>query len=235
MADTGVNGTAVLMKIGTKLLAGQMSTSFDESVSIIATTNKLSANRAATSIGDEYSAKFSIECMENPDDAVNATYAEVRTTFLAREAVAFTFGGLEAGDAYITGYLIIESLSKAAPKSDKVTYTISAVVTGYPITGVVGATSTAAEFLLFAAKTVEQSADIVTGAGTIAVHVKAGIPVTALVAFFELSPGAIARVGTTVQVSGITANNYTSPVVFVVTAQDGVTTKAWTVTVTADL
>ena len=137
MADTGINGTSVLMKIGTKLLAGQMSTSFDEAFSTIETTNKLSANRAKTYIGDEYSAKFSIECMVNPNDATNATYEEVRLSALAREAVAFTFGGIETGDSYISGYLIIDSLSKSAPKSDKVSFTISAVITGYPTTGTV--------------------------------------------------------------------------------------------------
>ena len=137
MAATGVNGTSVLMKIGAKLLAGQMSTSFDEAMSTIETTNKLSANRAKTYIGDEYSAKFSIECMVNPDDVTNATYDEVRNTALAREAVQFTFGGVQPGDKYITGNLIIDSISYAAPKSDKVSFTISAVVTGYPTPGTV--------------------------------------------------------------------------------------------------
>lgn len=55
--------------------------------------------------------------------------------------------------------------------------------------------------------------------------------VSALVANFKLVPGATVKVGTTVQQSGITANNFTQPVVYTVVAQDGVTTRNYTVQV----
>jgi hypothetical protein len=67
---------------------------------------------------------------------------------------------------------------------------------------------------------------------TIGIEVDAGTEVTALVATFTLSPGATVKVGETSQVSGTTANDFTSPVTYTVTAQDGTTTQAWTVTVT---
>ena len=51
----------------------------------------------------------------------------------------------------------------------------------------------------------------------------AGTNVTALVATFALSPLATAKIGGVAQVSGTTANNFTSDVVYVVTAEDGST------------
>jgi parallel beta-helix repeat protein len=52
-----------------------------------------------------------------------------------------------------------------------------------------------------------------------------------LVAAFELAAGASATVGGTPQVSGVTSNDFTSPVTYTVTAQDGITTQDWIVTV----
>lgn len=69
-------------------------------------------------------------------------------------------------------------------------------------------------------------------AGTIAVAAVAGTSVTALAATFTLSTGATAKVGTTAQTSPSSTNDFTKPVVYTVTAADGVTTKTYTVTVT---
>jgi hypothetical protein len=63
----------------------------------------------------------------------------------------------------------------------------------------------------------------------IAVTVPAGTDITALIATFTTS-GASVTVGTTVQVSGVTPNNFASPVVYTVSAADG-TTIDYTVTV----
>ena len=65
----------------------------------------------------------------------------------------------------------------------------------------------------------------------IALTVPSGTNVTALVATFTSSPKSTVTVGSTAQVSGTTANNFTSPVTYTVTAEDG-TTKTYTVTVT---
>jgi hypothetical protein len=72
--------------------------------------------------------------------------------------------------------------------------------------------------------TVNQSAK------TIAVTLPFGTPVTALVASFTTTGSSVA-VGVTPQVSGTTVNNFTAPVVYVVTAVNGTTT-SYTVTVT---
>ena len=66
-------------------------------------------------------------------------------------------------------------------------------------------------------------------AKTIAVTVPNGTNVTALVATFTTS-GAIVKVGTTVQSSGVTANNFTTPVAYTVTAADG-TSVTYSITV----
>lgn len=67
---------------------------------------------------------------------------------------------------------------------------------------------------------------------TIAVDVEHGTTVTDLVATFVLSTGATAAVGITSQTSGTTENDFTTPVTYTITAQDGTTTEDWVVTVT---
>jgi hypothetical protein len=67
---------------------------------------------------------------------------------------------------------------------------------------------------------------------TIDVIVGNGIALDNLVAEFELSPYANATIGTDEQESGVTTNNFTAPVVYTVTAEDGSTTQDWTVNVT---
>jgi len=68
---------------------------------------------------------------------------------------------------------------------------------------------------------------------TIAVTMPFGTDVTALVATFTTT-GANVKVGSTIQISGTTANNFTSPVTYTVTAADA-TTQDYTVTVTVAL
>jgi hypothetical protein len=72
-----------------------------------------------------------------------------------------------------------------------------------------------------------------SGAGTITVTLPSGTNLTNLVATFTTSSGVTSvKVGATGQISGTTANNFTIPVTYTVTAQDGTTTKNWVVTVT---
>lgn len=68
--------------------------------------------------------------------------------------------------------------------------------------------------------------------GAVSVEVPHGTTVTDLVAEFTLSENATAKAGDVAQVSGTTKNDFTNPVIYVVTAEDGTTTKNWTVTVT---
>ena len=70
-------------------------------------------------------------------------------------------------------------------------------------------------------------------AKTIAVTMPFGTDVTALVATFTTT-GASVKVGSTLQISGTTANNFTSPVTYTVTAADD-STQDYTVVVTVAL
>jgi lysophospholipase L1-like esterase len=67
-------------------------------------------------------------------------------------------------------------------------------------------------------------------AHTIALTLPFGTDVSALVATFATT-GASVKVGSTLQTSGLTSNNFSSPVTYTVTAANG-TTQAYTVTVT---
>lgn len=77
----------------------------------------------------------------------------------------------------------------------------------------------------------EQTAAATIGTGTIDITVAANTDVTALVASFNLSNGAFVTVNGNEQVSGSTSNDFTNPVSYVVTAEDGTSTQSWNVTV----
>jgi len=67
---------------------------------------------------------------------------------------------------------------------------------------------------------------------TIDIVVNEGTDLTNLIATFTLSYGATAQIGGVDQVSGVTPNDFTNPVVYTLTAPDGVTTRDWTVNTT---
>jgi hypothetical protein len=97
-----------------------------------------------------------------------------------------------------------------------------------------GALSSATQITAYSLPGQTGTTAINSTAGTIGVTVPAGTNVTALVGTFTTSAGVSSvKVGSVTQVSGTTPNNFTSPVVYTVTAQDGVTVQNWTVTVTA--
>lgn len=88
-----------------------------------------------------------------------------------------------------------------------------------------------AEILTFSLADQTGAATIDSGAGTIDIEVANGTTVTALVATFTLSADATAKVSTVAQVSAVTANNFTSPVTYIVTSEHG-EVKNWVVTCT---
>jgi len=101
----------------------------------------------------------------------------------------------------------------------------------WAVTVTVAALSTEAEILTYSFP--EQTGAATIGDGTIDIEVANGTDVTALVATFTTSDAiASIQIGGVDQVSGTTANDFTAPVVYVVTAEDGTTTRDWTVTVT---
>ena len=77
------------------------------------------------------------------------------------------------------------------------------------------------------------NAEINTTSKTVSVLVEYGTDLTNLVSDFTLAPGATAKVNSVEQVSGVTANDYSSDVIYVVTGADA-STANWTITVTID-
>ena len=107
-----------------------------------------------------------------------------------------------------------------------VTYTVTAAdakTQDYTVTVTVAGKSITAFSLNGVAGTINEAGK------TITVTMPADTDVTALVATFT-APGASVKVGSTVQVSGTMPNNFTSPVVYTVTAVDA-ETQNYTVTV----
>ncbi len=88
------------------------------------------------------------------------------------------------------------------------------------------------DILSFAFPTVEETPATISGTN-ITIQLPAGTSLTQLVPTFTYSSDAIVRVGSTVQTSGVTSNNFTKNVVYKVTAQDG-STKNYTVKVTVE-
>lgn len=75
-------------------------------------------------------------------------------------------------------------------------------------------------------------ATINSEAFTIDVTMPNGADVTELVATFTISDDATISVGAIEQVSGITANDFTDPIIYSVTSESGDVVNDWTVTVT---
>lgn len=119
----------------------------------------------------------------------------------------------------LTGYKVIVTAEDGATTN---TYVITKNVS----------LSTETDFTAYSLPSQTGAATIDNVNHTISVEVPCGTDVTALIATFSLSPGANAKVGTDAQTSATTPNNFTSPVTYIVTAEDGSTTQDWVVTVT---
>ncbi len=136
----------------------------------------------------------------------------------------------------ITGASVSPNSGVAQDFTNPVNYNVTAQDTTtqqYTVTVTIAKASTAAEITAFSIPLEIGTAAINSPAGTIGVTVPYGTNVTALVATFTTSDFVSAvDVGSTAQVSGTTANNFSSPVTYKVTAQDVTVTKNWTVTVT---
>jgi len=72
----------------------------------------------------------------------------------------------------------------------------------------------------------------VINGNNITLTVPSGTNVTGLIAQFTASTGATVKVGSMTQISGQTTNNFTTTVTYIVTAEDGTTSKTYTVNVT---
>lgn len=133
------------------------------------------------------------------------------------------------GDFVNVGF--VEQISDSTKNSfiEPVKYTVTAAdlsTATYTVTVIVAATDAKA-ITTFALNGVAGAID--EEAKTIAVTLRSGTDVTDLVAKFTTT-GTSVEVKNATQISGVTANNFTSPVEYLVTADD-LTTEAYTVTV----
>ncbi len=136
------------------------------------------------------------------------------------------------GSSVWVGSVVQESGVTANDFSNPVIYTVKALngsKASYTV-AVTVAPPSANALTAFSFANPEAAGSIDEAARTVAVAVTAGTDVTALVATFSTTGTSVA-VGTTVQVSGETANDFTGPVEYAVTAADG-STATYTVTVT---
>jgi hypothetical protein len=86
-----------------------------------------------------------------------------------------------------------------------------------------------ADILAFALPGMSESALIDTINQNIRFELKISQPLNSLPALFQLSPNAKAVVNGVEQISGLSLNNFTSPVIYKVCAEDSITAKYWTV------
>jgi len=139
-------------------------------------------------------------------DAFAGALSRIAGETVAGSPYAITIGTLSAGTSYnIT----------LAPETFTITPASEALITAFNFT-----------LLPNYAEVINQ-----TG-GTIAVPVANSANVATLVAIFTVSPGAVVRVGGVVQTSGVTPNNFTGVVNYVVTSNNGLFSKTYAVTVT---
>jgi hypothetical protein len=92
--------------------------------------------------------------------------------------------------------------------------------------------NTATDLLNFTFPQQSGPAVIDTADHTVAIEVVNGTALNNLVAGFTLSPGAVAKIGGVLQLSNITHNNFTNPVIYKVIAEDTSMTQNWTITTT---
>ena len=143
-----------------------------------------------------------------------------------------TFTVLTPTQSVVTGSYNFQTLYPAIVSSSPITVKIENAATG----GVLqihdlyvessSVVSNAAEITAFALPNQIGNATINSGAGTIAVNVPLGTNLT------SVTPSTLTTsTSATVSPTAATARDFTNPVTYVVTAQDGTTTKTWTVTV----
>ncbi|WP_421764969.1 BspA family leucine-rich repeat surface protein [Ekhidna sp.] len=143
---------------------------------------------------------------------------------------------LSTGASAVVGVTSQVSGSTSNDFTNPVTYTVTAedgVTTQDWVVTVFEASNTATEILAFSFA--EQTGPATIGNGMIAIEVANGTDLSSLIASFTLSTGATATIGGTSQQSGVTANDFSNPLTYIITAADNATTEEWIVNVTEAL
>ncbi|WP_042169601.1 cadherin-like beta sandwich domain-containing protein [Paenibacillus gorillae] len=147
---------------------------------------------------------------------------QLAATFANSAASTVTVGGVTQTSGVTTNNFTAPVLYKVTAENGTTTKTYTVTVTV--------AASTEKELMSFSFAGLTPAVTGTISGNNITLTVPYGTDVSTLVSTFSSSAGSTVKVGTVAQVSGVTANDYTSPVVYTVTAQDG-STQDYTVTV----
>ena len=242
LAATFTPSTGALTKVGTTTQAsGATANNFTTPVVYVVTAQNGTTNKTWTvtvNIAPNTAAEIATYSLPGQTGVATINSAagtiDVTMPFGATiTSLAATFG-LSAGAALKVGTTTQASGTTKNNFTTPVVYVVTAQngTTNKTWTVTVNiAPNTAAEIATYSLPGQTGIATINSAAGTIDVTMPYGATITSLAATFGLSAGAALKVGTTTQASGTTKNNFTTPVVYVVTAQNGTTNKTWTVTV----
>jgi uncharacterized repeat protein (TIGR02543 family) len=227
------------VKVGTTVqTSGTTPNNFTSSVTytVIGTDGSTQAYVVTVTVASNAAKTLTAFSFSNP--AVTGTISEsAKTVFLTVPygtdvtTLVATFA-VSSGASVKIGSIAQTSGTTANNFSSPVIYTVTAAdgsTQAYVVT-VTTASNTAKALTAFSFSSPSVTAVINESAKTVALTVPFGTDVTALVATFT-STGASVKVGTTMQTSGTTPNNFTSPVTYTVVASDG-STQAYVVTVT---
>lgn len=149
------------------------------------------------------------------------------------DSLAPTFTLSYGANAYVNDTLQVSGVS-IQNFNNPITYTIVAedgVTSQNWFITTEEAPNNAAEIGHFSITGQEGYSNINNSNHTIDLTMPYGTDLSNLIPYFELSHGATARVNNIIQVSGITANDFTNSVIYEVTAQDSTTIINWTVSV----
>ena len=227
-------GTLVKMKIGTIFMVGEMSSTMASVAALIEISSKASGRASNFEYG-RISETLSVSSIGSTNAAI-ATYnykqalaAQVAGTKVEIAITEYTSAAAPvAGAIIISGTALISNVNSENPDNEKLTFSLDMTFDGASRVE----TNPATDFLDYTFPEQTGPATISTGAHTVAIEVANGTSVSALVATFIASGLSVVDVSDVVQVSGTTANDFTSPVVYTITAADGSTEQDWTVTVT---
>jgi len=227
-------GTLVKMKIGTIFMVGEMSSSMASVAALIEVSSKASGRTSNFEYG-RVAETLSVSSIGSTDAGI-ATYnfkqalaAQKAGTKIEVSITEYTTAPLPvSGAIMISGTCLIGNVSFDNPDNEKLTFSLDLTFDGDSRIE----TNPATDFLAYSFTEQTGAATIDAGAHTVAIEVVNGTTVTGLIATFIGSGLSVVDVSDDVQVSGTTANDFTSPVVYTITAADGTTEQDWTITVT---
>lgn len=124
------NGSLVAVIIGSKLIAGETTSSLNLIRDMIETTHKHTAERAKTYIAGEKGGTISVSGCLDPDNTTDYGYSDAYAAWDAGTSVTFKAGSLTAGEKHLTGSALISNLTWDNPQNDRSTFTIELQITG---------------------------------------------------------------------------------------------------------